>query len=506
MTDVRVDVPEVGEGRDAYASRRLGVAGLASDAVVYGGTRALLKSLSFLLVPLYAHFVAPVEFGRLELVLATVAIVDVLITAGMDGVFARFYFDRDERLWRRQIISLYLVIESVYPAFVVFPLVLLSARLSDRIFGTAEYAGFFVIALVDVYLTNIVDLPMTLTRLRRRRRRFVAYSLTRGLTQIVLSVLLVAVWHLSVKGILIASLASVGVAFVITLREYVFDLTRRIDWRVGREMLSFAWPGIIGGLAFYALGLLDRFFVKHYHGLADAGLYGVAFRYSQIVLVAVLAFRMGWGPWHYPWLHSGRHQQMVARGTLYYFFAIGFLAVLVSAWILPVFHLLMPERYWDAVPAVAPLSLAAVAIGAYTVFHVGFNVTKRMRLIPPLAICGAALAVGLYFLLIPPFSFIGAAWATAAAFACLSLLVLAVSNRLYPVPWDRRRMGLAVALTLGGALLSLGIDSWLSVPVSIPVRLAVTAGYPLLLYALGFFPPGDLAAARSRLRRLRPGG
>ena len=45
----------------------------------------------------------------------------ILITAGMDGVFARFYFDRDEPQWRRQIISLYLVIESVYPALIVFP-------------------------------------------------------------------------------------------------------------------------------------------------------------------------------------------------------------------------------------------------------------------------------------------------------------------------------------------------------------------------------------------------
>jgi O-antigen/teichoic acid export membrane protein len=500
MTDVDVDAPEIDDGRGDYAARRLGVAGLASDAFVYGGTRALLKSLSFLLVPLYAHFVAPAEFGRLELVLATVAIVDVLITAGMDGVFARFYFDRDEPLWRRQVITLYLVIESVYPAFVVFPLVLLSARLSDRIFGTAEYASFFVIALIDVYLTNIVDLPMNLTRLRRRRRRFVGYSLTRGLTQILFTVLLVAVWHLSVKGILIASLIAVSVAFVVTVREYVGDLTRRIDWHVGREMISFAWPGIVGGLAFYALNLLDRFFVKHYHGLADAGLYGVAYRYSQVVLVAVLAFRMGWGPWHYPWLNSGRHPQMIARGGLYYFFATGFLAVLVAAWMLPVFHLLMPEQYWGAVPAIAPLSLAAVAAGAYTIFSVGFNVMKRMRIVPLLALVGAAVAVGLYFLLIPPFSFRGAAWATAAAFAVLALLVLGVSNLLYPVPWNWRRLGLAVVAMTGASLLSLGVDSWLSVGPSIPVRIAITVGYPLLLYVSGFFPAGDVAAARRRFR------
>ena len=504
MTDVRVDAPEVEEGRDDYASRRLGVAGLASDAVVYGGTRALLKSLSFLLVPLYAHFVAPAEFGRLELVLATVAIVDVLITAGMDGVFARFYFDRDARLWRRQIISLYLVIESVYPAFVVFPLVLLSAQLSDGIFGTAEYAGFFVIALVDVYLTNIVDLPMTLTRLRRRRRRFVAYSLTRGLTQIVLTVLLVAVWHLNVKGILIASLASVGVAFVVTLREYVPDLTRRIDWRVGRRD-----------------GLLR---VARDHRRPRL----LCPRPARPLLRQALPRPRGCRSLRrrVPLQPGGsRCRARVPDG-------LGAVALPVAAQRAPSADgrarhaLLLPRDRFPGRPRLGvdaarlPPAHARALLGCRARdraararrgrdgrlhdFPRGLQRQEAHAARP--AARGLRLRgsrVGLYFLLIPPFSFVGAAWATAAAFTCLSLLVLAVSNRIYPVPWDWRRMGLAVGLTVAGALLSLGVDAWLSVPVSIPVRLAITAAYPLLLYALGFFPPGDLAAARSRLRKRR---
>ncbi len=483
-----------------------GIGALARDAAIYGGTRVLLKSLAFLLVPLYAHFLAPAQFGRLELVLATVAFVDVLIAANMDGVFARFFFDRDDAQWRRQVITLYLWIEAVYPAAIVVPLVLLSQSLSDRVFGTQAYAAFFVIALADLYLTNIVDLPMILCRLRRKPTTFAAYSLIRGLTQVVGSVLLVAVWHLGVKGILIASLASVCVAFVITLREYVRDLTRHVSWQAGREMVSFAWPGIIGGLAFYALNLLDRFFVKHYHGLDDNGLYGAAYRYSQVVLVGVLAFRMGWTQWHYSWLRTGRHPQMVARGANYYFFGAGFLAVLVSAWILPVFRLVMPVSYWDATRAVAPLALSGVATGAYTIFAVGLNVTKRMRLLPPLALCGGAIAVGLYFVLIPPYSFVGAGWATAAALWSLAALVLAVSNRVYPVPWEWARLGLAVTLTGGLCLASLAVDAWLGIVASIPVRVAVTVAFPLALLALGFFPASDLAAARERIsgRRRSP--
>jgi O-antigen/teichoic acid export membrane protein len=481
--------------------RRLGIAALAQDTAIYGGTRVLLKSLAFLLVPLYAHFLSPAQFGVLELILAATALVDVFIN--LPGALARFYFDRDDPGWRRQVVSVYLAIEASYPALLIAGILLVSGALSDGVIGAATY-GFLVIALCDLYLTNIVDLPMNLCRLRRKPFTFAAYSLVRGLTQVVFSVLLVAVWHLGVQGILIASLTSAGVAFVVTLREYVGDVTRRVSPRMGREMVAFAWPTVVGGLAFYMLSFVDRFFVGYFHGKADTGLYGTAFRYSQVVVVGVFAFRMGWPQWHYSWLHSGRHPEMVARGTTYYFFGIGFLAVLVSLWILPVFHLLMPARYFDATAAVPPLALAAVATGAHGIFAVGFNVTKRMRLLPPLSLAGAALALGLYLALVPPFSFRGAAWATATALWALALLVLVVGQRIYPVPWDRRRILLAVGLTLAFALAALALDEWLPLAASLPVRAALTAAYPLLLVGFRYFPQEDLAKARSALGRLLP--
>ena len=503
MSETRIEAQLEEERGDGAPPTRLGIGALAHDAAIYGASRVLLKSLAFILVPLYAHFLTPAEFGVLELVLATVLLVDVLIAANMDGVFTRFYFDRDDPAWRRQIISLYLAIESLYPALVVGGVIALSGTISDRVFGAPEYAAFLVIAVVDVYLTNIVDLPMILCRVRRKAVTFAAYSLARGLTQVVFAVLLVAVWKLGVKGILIASLISVCAASVFTAREYLRDLTRHVDWRVGKEMIAFAWPGILGGLSFYSINLLDRFFVKHFHGFADNGLYGTAFRYSQVVLVGVLAFRMGWPGWHYSWLHSGRHPEMVARGANYFFFGAGFLAVLVSAWILPVFHVLMPEEYWPATYAVAPLALAAAATGAYTLFAVGLNVTKRMRLLPPLGIAAALVAIGLFFLLIPPYSYVGAAWATTGAYFALALFVWAVARRIYPVPWEWRRIGPAVVLAVGLCLLSLAVDAWMPLAASLPVRLAITLAFPLILLAAGYFPRSDLDAARARLRRRR---
>lgn len=494
MSEIRAE--ERLRDEDEGVPRRLGLGALAQDAAIYGGARVLLKSLAFLLVPLYARYLTPAEFGVLELVLAFAALVDVFIN--LSGVLARFYFDKDESRWRKQAITLFFLIETIYPAVLIGGLLLFADRLADPIAGDAVYASLIVIALIDLYLTNVVDISMSLTRLRRKPWTFVLYALTRGLTYVTLAVLLVAVWELGVKGILIASLTAACLVFVVSAKEYVRDLVRDVDWRVGREMLSFGWPTIVSALAFYALNLLDRFFIKHYHGLDDNGLYGVAFRYSQIVLVGVFAFRMGWPQWHYSWLHTERHPEMVARGANWSFAAIGFLAVLVSAWILPLFHLIMPERYWEATVAVAPLCLAAMATGAYAVTAVGLNVMKRMRLIPVTALLGGAFAVALYFLLIPPFSYVGAAWATVAALWLMAGMIGVVSHRIYPVPWDFRRIRLTLGTTLGLALAALAVDSWMPFSASLPVRVAITAAYPAALLLGGFLT----ATERSRLRRL----
>jgi len=307
-----------------------------------------------------------------------------------------------------------------------------------------------------------------------------------------------------VKGILLASLTSAGVVFVITAREWVRDLVPRIPRGLVREMLEFSWPTVLSGIAFYALNFLNRFFVVKYHGTADTGLFGAAFRYSQVVVVGVFAFRMGWSQWHFSWLHTDRHPQMVSRGANYYFFAIGFLVALVSLWILPVFHVVMPERFWDATYAVAPLSLAAAATGAFTVFAVGVNVTKRMRLMLPLSAGSAVLAIALYFLLVPPYSFLGAAWATALAFVAMAIGMLVICQRIYPVPWEWRRIALAVGLTVALCFAALALDAWVPFRASLAVRAVLTLAYPLVLVALGFFPRSDLAAMCDRLPFRRP--
>ena len=123
---------------------------------------------------------------------------------------------------------------------------------------------------------------------------------------------------------------------------------------------------------------------------------------------------------------------------------------------------------------------------------IGIGRVRRTQFNWIITFAAAALNIGLNFALIPPYGMIGAAIATVAAYTLMFVLMTVNAQRLYPVPYQWRRVvtlvGVAVGLTVLGKL----------VHASLPVALALAVAYPFLLLPLGFYLPAE----RARLRRL----
>ena len=97
----------------------------------------------------------------------------------------------------------------------------------------------------------------------------------------------------------------------------------------------------------------------------------------------------------------------------------------------------------------------------------------------------AVVNVLLNLLLIPTYGMMGAAIATVAAYTTMAIGMAWWSQRIYPVPYQWRRVATA---TLGAvALAALGkvLDGGL------PAAIALTVLYPLVLLALGFANPDE---------------
>jgi O-antigen/teichoic acid export membrane protein len=106
----------------------------------------------------------------------------------------------------------------------------------------------------------------------------------------------------------------------------------------------------------------------------------------------------------------------------------------------------------------------------------------------------ALVNVALNVILIPPYGMIGAAISTAAAYVALFLLMVANSQRVYPVAYQWRRV-----LTLASVAIGLTvIGSVLDVPLAIAIVIALC--YPLALLPLRFYLPAERRRLRGLLR------
>ena len=91
---------------------------------------------------------------------------------------------------------------------------------------------------------------------------------------------------------------------------------------------------------------------------------------------------------------------------------------------------------------------------------------------------------------------IGAAIAGAAAYSSMFVLMSVHAQRVYPVPYQWRR----IALAIGTAVALTAFGKALHVPLAAAVGL--TAAYPLILLPLGFYLPAERRRLLAAGRRL----
>ena len=476
VSEIRAEEGLQAEAReDEEVPRRLGIGALAHDAAIYGAS-ASSSSRSPSCSSRCTRHLSPAEFGTLSSILAFAAFVDVFIN--LSGVLACFYFDQDDLAQAGD--HAFFLIESIYPGPDRGPpLRKPPRRPRGRRRGLRQPDRDR--ALVDLYLTNMQDISMSLTRMRRKLWTFALYALIRGLTYVTLAVLLVAVWELGVKHP-DRPLTSAIIVFVVSAREYVRDLIRGVDQRrQGDDRLRLAHDR--QRVLLHALNLLDRFFVStttapRRPGCTEspsAAKPDRARRGIRRLRMGVAAVALTLAQQRPPPADGGPWRELVLRGT----------------------RLSGRARLRMDPPALPPADARALLGGdrggpAALDRRDGDGSVRRhggraerdeadapdhpyrprrgdrrgRALLPPHpAVRLRRRGVG----------------ATAGGLWLLPIFVGIVSHRIYPVPWEWRRVGLAVGVTPALALASLAVDAQVPFDASLPVRVAITLAYPAAL-------------------------
>ena len=442
---------------------------LAGQTVIYGLSSVVGRLLNYLLVPLYTRVFLPEEYGVVTEMYAYVAFLVVILTYGIETAFFRYSqkVPNKRTVYSTSLISL--LITSTIFILVIYSL---SQSISNWLQypENSEYIKYFafIIGLDAVAAISFAKLREMNNASRFALIRLVnifiniglnlffiiycPYALEKGLSSVEF-VNSVYSKDVGIGYIFIANLIASIITFLLLFPEMIKSVWI-FDKSLWKNMMIYAFPLLIAGLAGIINETIDRILLKHLlpnseTALSELGLYGAFYKLSILMILFIQTFRFAAEPFFFA-QEKEKNAKKIYADVMKYFIIITSLIFLIVSMFYEFIILFLGPEYNDprGFKVVTILLAANLFLGIYYNLSIWYKLSEKTKYGAYLSIFGAVITLILNFILIPTIGFVGSAWATLACYFSMTIASYFLGKKHYNIPYSFQRISLYLGLVV----------------------------------------------------------
>jgi len=438
---------------------------LYKQTFIYGLATVVPKMLSFLLVRLHtdkAVLENVADYGDVSLIFAYFVLFNVLLAYGMETAFFRFLNSEQKKKSVLSTSAISLVLTSIL-------VLVIGYFFRDQVSRITHIdADYIVLVLWILFFDALVIIPFAYLRAMGKPIKYTVLKLLNVVLNLGLNVVLLlflkswaessTFWttfyrpNFEVHYIFIANLVASGVTFL-TLISFYFKLNYNFDAKLWKQMLRYAFPVLIAGIAFSVNETFDRILLERLlpDNLAkDAiGTYSACYKLALFMMLFATAYRLGIEPFFFSNAKAKDAKANYAK-ILEFFVIFGALILLTVVVFVDILKLILipNEAYWEAMTVVPILLLAYLFLGVYHNLSVWYKITDRTKFGAYISIFGALITLLINTIFIPKFGYMASAIATLFAYTAMALTSYILGKKYYSIPYNLKKMGLYLALSI----------------------------------------------------------
>lgn len=465
---------------------------LTSHSAVYGISTILGRAISFLLLPLYTHYLPKADYGVVTVVLAWLGIMTIISTYGVDAAFLRYYILADSEDEKRSIFNTGFWSILLMSATIMLGGYLLASPLSVWILDSADYRYIIILMTGILLFDSMSIIPFLLLRAEERSTLFVILKIANVIVNFVTTYWLVVKLGHGLNGVFESNLISSAFTFVTVLPVAMRHLRPSMRRAVYLDLLKFGLPYLPSTLSVYLVDVIDRFILQQLTNLSTVGLYGAGCKLGMLMNLLIAAFRFAWHPFFLSTSKEPNAKAIFSRIFTLFTLVCAVCFLGASLFINELVHFqigaktLFGEEYWNSTSVVPAVLLAYIFWGAYVNFIIGVHLEKKTGYLPFITGLGLVIKVAVTYTLVPLLGMNGAALGTTLAYLTMAITLYFVAQRLYPITYEWKR--LVKLVTVAAAVFILGYWFW-TAPWQ---KAGLLAAFPVTLFLIGFFEKGEM--------------
>lgn len=367
------------------------------------------KLLSFLLVPLYTMMLSTEEYGMVDLLTTTVALLIPILTIDIQDAVLRYVMDGYENAKILSIGIVVGIVGAIVLLVIITPLLMLNFILID-----IKYIIFLISTYIIGSFYNIFSLYL------KGNEKISVYTISSILTTLVTccsNIVCLLFLKLGIDGYLISMLLGQIISFLYqiiyggVLKEIWLSVCS-FDIKLFKDMVRYSVPLMINSLSWWINNVSDRIMISFFKGVAENGIYAISYKIPTIISIVQSVFFNAWIISAIKEFDPEDKDGFIGGTYDFYSFALSIVCSVVLMLNIPIASLLYSNDFFIAWKCVPFLLIGTIFYGL-SLFHGAiFTAQKNTKAISRTTLYGALINALLNVLLINFYGAVGAASAT----------------------------------------------------------------------------------------------
>lgn len=446
---------------------------LAGQTGIYGISSIVGRFLNYLLVPLYTTKFLAAEYGVVTEFYAYVAVLQVLLTYGMETGYFRF----SEKLSDRNRVFSTVLTSLLSTSSLFLLLVIIFSGSISSFLGYENSTDYVIIFAIILSVDAVSAIFFARLRSLNKAKKFMFLKLGNISINILLNLFFILLCpYLEKKGINIFSFIynpdyGVGYIFISNLVASIFVLLLFIpdffsikfvfDRKVYKQIILYSLPLLITGLTGVFNDMADRILIKYWTVVPDyvdnpnqyvmyqLGIYGANAKLAVIMLMFVQAFRYAAEPFFFKYQKQNDSLKVFADVMKYYiiFAFFIFLAIILNLDIVKYF---IHKSYFEGLNVVFPLFLGRILVGVFFILSFWYKLNDLTKYGVVIFASGTVFTLIVDYFFIPKYGYIAAAWTNFCTYLVMVIISFVWSRKYMKTEYQYFRIFIYVffALTL----------------------------------------------------------
>ena len=389
---------------------------ILKNAFYYTISNIITLIISFLSVTVLTYILNPTEYGAVNFYTSTVSMLTIILSVSISSSISRYYYDKQTN-YRSYVKSICLFIfifnGILLPFFLLFSKEISSFLNIDIFLYYLIIIGSYIGIFLDFYETHLFA--------TQNAKMHMIFKTIPLLLNTVISIFLILMLK-NTNGGFIRIITIMIINFLFLL--YIFFknkslLKEKAKLSNVKVALIFSLPLVLHSLSNYVLTYFDKLVINQYGNLASTGMYSLATKIGEVLLLVINSLNYSWAPVFYQ--NNGDYTKVENIIKKYAQF-IFFVCIIIIFYSENAVKLIVGSDFYDSLSIIPILCLGYLFVFLYQLY-VNYAIYRKKTInITINTILAAILNIVLNYIFVPKFGYKVAAYTTLVSYFVLFLL------------------------------------------------------------------------------------